>query len=378
MASGNNEPQTAPETVYHYNSEPNNEANYTPEELAAMAEQVNEDNRRFEEQQRAIQQAAREGRFAQKRATRILRGLPGRASWVARAKGRVNTRRKAAVRNAAIRNKARTARQQFKRNVNNTANIFEMSALQNIQNMSPEEQPLALEMLPAQKNSFKEEAIAQIRRTLQNAALAQNARLYSEAKVGLASYNYKNAKYRPVVLKIAALDDLAVREREKLVLANTNEKAREAATRLYNIELLRDEIDTARHQSKLPTPEQNARYNALVTGFNFNSMPTSIYRRLAQNNANLSRKNKAATKIQALVRGMKGRKNARTRRAIRNLARVAVNEAAPMVPINMLAPPKPQGQLVGGPGAANAAPLTPAQMRAARLAALEKRGLGGK
>jgi hypothetical protein len=360
-------PAAAPaELNFFYENEGNNGANLTEEELAQIAREVNENNRLFEEQRRLVNQAAKEREIAEDKATRILKGLPGRASWISRAKGRVNTRRKAEARNAAIRNKARTARQQFKQNINNIANMQYGTNAEFQQRMADagfleanqyNSAMNAIQMNQSAKSSFKNEAVTQLRRTLQNTALAENARLYAEAKGGLESYSYKNAKYRPLVLKIAALDDMMVNEKAKLALANTNEKAAAAATRLYNINLLKDELDETRHMSKVSTAEQNARYKALVQGFNFNSMPTSLYRRVISNNANLSRKNKAATKIQALARGATGRKGAKAKRTIRNtLARMkAEREAAA--------------------AAVATAVLTPAQMREARLAAMAKRGL---
>jgi hypothetical protein len=283
------------------------------------------------------------------------------------------------VRNAAIRNRSRAARQQFKRNINNVANA-QFGTNANLQRrineagfLEGENYNSAMNLVQMNrigKNSFRNEAVSQLRRTLRNAALAENARLYQEAKTVLGS---EEPRHRQTVLKISALDDMMVSEREKLAIANTNEKARTAATKLYNIELLKDELDEARHASRVPTAEQNARYNALVQGFNFNGMNTSIYRRLRNNNANLTRKNKAATKIQALTRGVKGRKTARALKAARNAPPAPNFMVPPMVHINV--PAQPQGQLVGGPGAVNAPRLTPAQMREARLAALAKRGV---
>lgn len=278
-------------------------------------------------------------------------------------------------RNKTVRNTAASARAKFKANVNFTANeIFGTNAninqrMQDIGHLfgnDYEEEMMNIMSTKAQKNSLKENAVRQIRRTLRNSALAENARLYNEAKTVLLS---EPQKHRQTVLKIAALDDLMIEEKEKLAVANTNEKATNAATKLYNINLLKEELDEARHMDKLPTPDQEARYFALVSGIDFNAMNTSLYRRLVANNASQTGRNIAATKIQASWKGKKGRNFARTQRARRNLNRLAAELPmnAPMVP--NLTPLKPQGKMLGGPAPA----LTPAQVRAARLAAFMKK-----
>lgn len=349
------------ENVYYYNNEGDNQENLTQEELEQMARNVAESDRLYEER---VRQNKIE-KLKNRRASRILRGFPGYKQSIARAKGRVNTRRKAEAREAAIANKARTARQRYKQNITHVANAqYGTNAnfaqrQANAQFLEGNDYASAMNELNLSrvgKGSFTNEAVSQIKQTLRNAALEANARLYSEGKTVLES---ELSPHRQTVLQIAALDDLMVNERQKLAIASTNSAAKNAATRLHNIEALKEELDFARHSTKVATPDQKARYNALVHGFDFGGMNTSLYRRLVNNNANLSRKNTAATKIQALTRGAKGRKVAKSKRTIRNtLARAKAERDA-------------------AAAAAAAAVLTPAQKREARVAALAKRGLGG-
>jgi hypothetical protein len=145
-----------------------------------------------------------------------------------------------------------------------------------------------------------------------------------------------------------------VNEREKLALASTNAEATEAATRLYNIEQLKEELDQARHETRLPSAEQNARYTALVAGKNFTSMPTSLYRRLVNNNAARTAAEVAEAEAAAAARAAEE-------------ARAAEMASLPMVPINALPPPPP-------PAPARSTAEQAAAARAARLARFK----GGK
>lgn len=246
-------------------------------------------------------------------------------------------------RNTFIATKVAKARNQYKVNVNNGANAAAFAAMN--------ENPNDPEMANVARNSYKETAIATILQTLKNSAANQNAQIYANTKNVLLS---EPKNQRQTVLKIAALDDIMIEERKKLAIASTDEAAVEAAGRLFDIELLKQELDDARHRSEAPTPEQEARYTALVAGVNFNSLNTSLYKRLVTNNAEKTRKNNENAAAAA--------------------AKAKANEnafaAAPMVPINL--PPAPKGQVLGT-GAA-AAPMSREEMRAARLAALGKRG----
>ena len=248
-------------------------------------------------------------------------------------------------RNTFIATKVAKARNQYKVNVNNGANAAAFAAMN--------ENPNDPEMANVARNSYKETAIATILQTLKNSAANQNAQIYANTKNVLLS---EPKNQRQTVLKIAALDDLMIEERKKLAIASTDEAAVEAAGRLFDIELLKQELDDARHRSEAPTPEQEARYTALVAGVNFNSLNTSLYKRLIANNAEKTRKNNE----NAAAAAAKAKENANA------------FAAAPMVPINM--PPAPKGQMLGGPAAA---PMSREEMRAARLAAMAKR-TGGK
>ena len=251
---------------------------------------------------------------------------------------------------------AREARAHYKNFVNDPANAE--------YNPRIEAAPASeFDTLMTEKESMKEAQVAQILQALRESAEAANAAIYAETKTVLLS---ENAPHRQTVLKIAALDDLMLEEKKKLAVASTDKAATEAATRLYDIELLKAELDEARHQSRLPTPEQEARFTALIAGINFGNMSLSLYRRLIANNASQTAKEKA---------------NANAAAAIAAAAVIA----PPRPPPAPIAPPPPppapiapvnQGQVLGGPGAAP--PANKAAARAARLAALAKRGLGGR
>jgi hypothetical protein len=353
----------------------NNQYQYNEYIMDPMNDFTEEEWRQYLANQNANQTARKinnlRRRATSKRIGKFLGRQPGTRSMIARAK----SRRKEQNRNKSIRNSVAAARSKFKANVNNTANLaYGTNAnfnqrTQNIGDLFGNQYENALMDImtnKAGKNSFKESAVQQIRQSFKNSALAENARLYQEAKNVLFS---EPQQHRQTVLKIAALDDLMAEEKMRLSLANNDGKAMDAATKLYNINVLKEELDEARHASKVPTPEQNARYAALVAGVNFDAMNTSLYKRLVANNAAQTGKNVAATKIQAVVRGKRNRKLAKTLRARRNINRLAAQlpANAPMIP--NLAPPKPQGQVLGGPAVA----LTPAQLRAARLAALTRK-----
>lgn len=356
--NNNNDPVNAGnvglvEEGYFYNNEGNNQE-FTQEELAAIARNVIERNRANRERQAQAERNMRLGALRERRATRALRGLPGAAPWVARARGRINTRRRAAARENQIRRSSQRARRDYKEHVNNAANLqYGSNENLNSQNRAAnfmveneyDMEKMRVQSLRNAKANLKRQAVNQLRQTLRNSAAAENARIYANTKNVLLS---EPRNYRQTVLKIAALDDLMIEEREKLALAATNNAATEAATRLYNIEELKGELDQARHESRLPTAEQNARYAELVAGKNFNSMPTSLYRRLVGNNA------------------------AKTAEEVAAAEEAAALAALPMVPVEEA--PRPQGKLLGGPNAAAAPALTPAELRALRAARFGKKG----
>ncbi len=361
MTNTNNENDPAPNnnaaTVYEYSNAGNNEQ-LSPEEIAAMEHEIDESNRQFREAQR--QAAIRE--FQERRASRALGRLPGRQSWIARAKGRINTKRRAKARANQIKTTWKTARRQYKQNVNNVVNsefgtnaqlANRGSAAQAMANNNAIEQVMLNQV---GKNSMKTAILSALKQSFQNAAAAENARIYANTKNVLLS---EPRNHRQTVLKMAALDDLMVNERQKLALASTNAEAEAAATRLYNIEELKQELDQARHETRLPTAEQNARYAAIIAGKNFSNMPTSLYRRLVNNNAA-----KTAAEV------------AEAEAAAAAAARAAEEAAAlaylPMVPVEEA--PKPAGKLLGGPNAAATPALTPAELRALRAARFGKGG----
>lgn len=278
------------------------------------------------------------------------------------------------TKNAFVREKVQAARNQYRRNVNDPANEMfgtneglqaEENSLGFLQGNNYYNALQNIQSRQVMKNSFKQEAVQQILTALKNTALAENNRIYSETKNVLLS---ENKNHRQTVLKIAALDDLMIEERKKLVTASTDNAAEEAAGRLYEIEKLKEELDEARHQSRKPTPDQEARYTALLAGVNFNALNTSIYTRLVKNNSERTMKNTAATKIQSVARGMQSRKKANI---LRRLRQASTSDMGPMIPMESIAP-------APAPAAAPVAPrMTPAEMRAARLAALNRKK-GGK
>lgn len=353
MSNTNNENKkvVAAENIaleYKYNNNfENNNQNLSPEEIEELARQVEANNLAFRERQRQAQL----NQLRERRAGRVFRGLPGRVSWIAKARARINTKRRNAAKKNEIKRMWQTARRQYKQNVNNVANAAfttnaEManraSRAQAMGNNASLDQVLLNQTL---KNSLKGEILAGIRRTLRNTAAAENARIYRNTKNVLLS---EPRNHRQTVLKVAALDDLMVNEREKLSLASTNAEAMEAATRLYTIEQLKQELDQARHETRLPTAEQNARYEALVAGKNFSTSPTSLYRRLVNNNA---------------------------AKTLAEIAKAQEEEIAakPMIPVNMFGPAKAEGKVLGGPNGA-VPTLTPEEMRAQRLARFAKKG----
>jgi hypothetical protein len=341
-------------------------AAYFAEEAAELEE---EDRQLLERKLKALQ-----SRSTAKRIGRFLSKQPGTRRLVSRARGTLNVRRKANMKRQKIQNNIARARREYKEFINNAANerffpnahysalMTEARAAE--QHGNVDEAISLIEQIDegrAEKASFKMAQLNALRQTLRNSAAAENARIYAETKTVLES---EPAKHRQTVLKIAALDDLMLHEKKKLKLANTNAERERAATHLYNIEELKEELDAARHMSKVPTPEQNARYSALVAGVDFESLNSSLYPRLVANNAALKRKNLAATKIQTAARGKLARK---TLKKLRNEAEERRKSAyLPMVPLNYVAPAP------SVPVAATAAQI--AEARAARLARFKKGG----
>lgn len=269
-------------------------------------------------------------------------------------------------RSAAINRAVANAREAFNTNYRNQVAALELN------NAQQEEEYLNM-MLQESKN-------------LREAAKASaNAGLYNEARAVLMS---ENGRLRQSVLKTVALDDLIIEERIKLSHAKTDEERRAAATKIYNAQKLKDELDAARHRSQPPTADQNTRFANLTRNVNFNAIPYSLYPRLVANNAGMTANNrkKAASKIAAFKRGYTVRRqykpNLNRMRAARE-AEKAAREAAlpmlPMVPIENLGAPKPQGRLVGGPNAP-AAPVSAAERRRLAAEAAMKRfaAKGGK
>ena len=368
---------------YEYNNNNDPTAGMTEEQIAALVAQQ-EANIAEEDRLRQERIANAERRREQSaRISRFLARQPGSRRLIARARGTINARRRAALRNQRIREMTRAARAEYKRNVNNAANTaFAPNAFYNALLADARQQEAAgnvnavasilsqIENARVGKRSFKNTAVAQMARTMRNSALAQNAQIYANTKTVLES---EPAIHRQTVLKIAALDDLMLNEKKKLKLAANNATATRAATRLYNIEQLKEELDTARHASKLPTPEQNARYQALIAGVDFSRLNSSLYPRLVRNNAALTLRNRAATKIQTATRGRQAQKKLRTLKAAAAAARTAAEyeaslAAAPqMVPGMVAGPPQPAAP----PAAPSAAERNAA--RAARLARFAKK-----
>ena len=361
----------ANEYVYN-NNDYLNENSLTQEEIAALLAQQTlnaEANtaRRFASQQNMLRRRA-----TSKRIGKFLGQQPGLQARLGTVRQTLNARRQAKARANFINATAKAARQSYKQKINTVANA-QYGSNANLQAQLNEAGFLEgdeynqvvenVQLARAGKNSFKQAAVAQILQTLKNASQNANASLYANTKAVLES---EPRQHRQTVLKLAALDDLMIEEKKKLAVANTNEKARNAATKLYAIERLKEELDDARHMSKVPTPEQEARYAALIAGVNLNALNGSLYGRLVANNAALGAKNNAATRIQALARGRKGRKLAATRKVQRNLNALAVGQMS-MIPSNIIAP-------LAAPVVAPPTKVQQNAARAARLARFAKKG----
>ena len=259
-------------------------------------------------------------------------------------------------RQVAINNAVAAARTAFERNFRNEA------AALGFNNAQTEREYMNL-MIQESKNA---------RETAKGSA---NAALYNEAKAVLLS---EDKKLRQSVLKTVALDDIIIEERIKLAHAKTDEERRAAATKIYNAEKLKGELDEARHLSKGPTAEQNARYTNLTRNVNFNAIPYSLYPRLRANNSGRTANNerKAATKIAAFKRGYTTRKQYKPQlnvlRAAREAEKAKEFAVAPMIPMEEFEAPKPKGHIVGGPNAAPP-PVSAAERRRLMAEAAAKR-----
>lgn len=355
---------------YVYNNYNDSVNEMTQEEIVALATQQAAEIAEEERQHRERQAEFLRSHSSTKRIGRFLQGQPGTQRLISKARGSLNTRRKGETRRRKIQNNIATARREFKQFVNTAANerFFPnahydalLREAQNAEQRGNAEEAISLidqiNEGRAEKASFKLGQMNALRQALHNSAVAENARIYANTKTVLES---EPAKHRQTVLKIAALDDLMLNEKKKLKLSLSNEERSRAATRLYNIEELKAELNTARHESKIPTSQQNARYAALIAGVNFSTLNSSIYPRLLANNAELGQKNKAVTKIQTAARGYKARKT------LKQLKNVAAETSLPMVPINYLPPPT----TVVAP--------TEAQKIAARAARLSRFAKGGR
>lgn len=337
-------------------------------------EEINEQNRLWElEQKRDEEKAAARAqnvaidKLKKRRASRILRTLPGREDWISRARGKINTRRQAAARQKKIKNIWRPARATLKQNLN--ALNLQYSLNPNAEELIPTTNAELQAAAAAAEAGGRHDEVARITQIMDEKAAAKksiiNSKIANARRIAAnrLESNYPNNKIallaeknaqRATILKIVALDDLLVKNSQELSVADTNEKAERIATRIVNMTTLRDELDKARHSSRLPTPEQNARYQAFVEGIDLGALGNSLYTRLLKNNTS----NKAARKIQALYRGVQGRKESKSRRVVRNrLARMKKEQE--------------------NAAAEAAKQLTPAQVREARLAALAKRGTEG-
>jgi len=355
-------------------------------------EEIEEQNRLYLEEQ--AREAAEAAAAAQELATRVgarqrvsnlLQRAPGTRGLINRARGRINTRRRAeaaaaaaavaaAERQQRIRNIWRPARTELRQNL--TALNYGFPLNENADPIVPAtnaqlQDALSyagavgdadeyarilgiMEQKGASKQSILNQKIANARRI----AADNLEEIYPNNKV---AFLLENNSHRATILKVAALDDLISKNSERLGVALTNEDAERIATRIVNMKNLRHELDQARHKSKLPTAEQNARYAALVEGIDLGALGNGLYSRLLKNNAS----NKATRKIQRVYRGYKGRKEAKAKRTIRNaLARwKAESEAAEAAAAATQA---------AEAAAAAAKVLSPAELRAARLARLGK------
>ena len=361
---------------YEYNNNNDPTAGMTEEEIAALVAQQEANVAESDRAYRQRQLNAERRREVSSRIGRFLARQPGSRRLIARARGTINSRRRAEERNQRIRNMVRAARAEYKRNVNNAANAaFAPNAFYNDLLRQAQQEEAAgninavasileqVEQARIGKSSFKAEAIRRIASAMQNSARAENARIYANTRSVLES---EAPIHRQTVLKIAALDDLMLAEKKKLKLAANNPSASRAAARLYNIEQLKEELDTARHASRVPTPEQNARYQALIEGVDFGGLNSSLYPRLVRNNAALTVKNRAATKIQTAARGRQARKKLRTLKNSAALARAAAEYEASLAGVPQIVP-----GMVAMPSqpAAAGAPATPAPTAAERAAA---------
>lgn len=249
-------------------------------------------------------------------------------------------------REAAINASVDAARTAFNRNFRNEVTALEFN------NAEQEQQFLNMRL---QESKHQREA----------AKATANAGLYNEAKAVLLS---ENAKLRKSVLKTVALDDIIIEERIKLEHAKTDEERRAAATKIYNAQKLKDELDAARHRSKAPTAEQNQRYANLTRNVNFNAIPFSLYPRLVKNNEKRTKNNAAASKIAAFKRGYTQR---RKYKSTLNEMRAARNAEAyvPMIPMGNFFPSKNQGHFLGSANAATLAAVHAAVPAAAAASA---------
>jgi hypothetical protein len=216
--------------------------------------------------------------------------------------------------------------------------------------------------------------------------------LYNEARGVLMSENKESA--RDKVMRVAALDDVLANERIRLNFTNSNATRRNIASRIYNLEQLKADIDQKRHSNENLNNNIKARYNTLVGNVDFSALPYSITTRLEGN-----RKSGAATRIQSKFRGFKTRKQykpelnalkaARLAEREAELVRLAQEQGNSMVPmVNFGAKPKNEGRVLGGPGAvaavvqANEDPVARRRRLAAERAAafnkLKKANKGGR
>lgn len=249
-----------------------------------------------------------------------------------------------------IAEKSTEARNKFKKNINAAANHDHgtnekiLGELQEYETMLEqglitqqefdEASAIKYAVMHAKEDSKKSgisrnKAIRQITNALNVSDQEEYQKKYPEAKGVLMSEN--DADHRQTVLKEAALDDLEVLERRKLALANTNNAARAAAGRLYNIQKLKADLEQLRQESKLPSEVQNKRYSDLIEGLNFNALPASYYKSLKANNAvitkDLIEKEEARIAAAMAEAKQKEEQEAANRKARLNAERKAALEA---------------------------------------------------
>lgn len=261
--------------------------------IAQEEAEIAEEDRQFRERQLA----GLRKRSTAKRIARFLGRQPGTRRLLSKAKGTLNAKRKAEARRQKIRNTVTAARREFKEFVNNAANerffpnahynsmLEEARTAQERGNIDEAISIIQqVEEGKAAKASFKVAQVNALRQAFRNSA-PNNAGLYRETRKVLAS---EPPMHRQTVLKIAALDDLMLNEKKKLKLATTNSEREKAAARLYNIVELQKELDAARQEDEMISPEQNRRYSNLVAGIDFASLNSSLYPRLVANNAKIT------------------------------------------------------------------------------------------